>query len=147
MADVLNTSTREMRASVNELQYAPPWIVITRAQYDLWSAIPLRYRKWVTDHMEEMTEPEKAAVDMALLEAQRDQIAQRLDQTDDILRAFAALLVDELNSHAARTNALLSAIKNQSTLANIKTAVTGVNSLPTRELADLRAAIRNKIGG
>jgi hypothetical protein len=146
MADVLNTTTLETRASVNEIQYTPPWIVITRAQYDLWSAIPQRYRKWVVDHIEEMTTPEKAAVDLALLEASRDAIIQQIDNMEDILRAFAALLVDELNAHSAKTNALLTAIDNAATLAALKTAVAGISDLPPRTLAQLRTAIRAKIG-
>lgn len=147
MADVLNTQTLEMRASVNEVQYAPPWIVIARAQYDLWSVIPLRYRKWVTDHVEEMTQPEKDAVDFALMEAARDSIVQQLDQQEDILRAFAGLLVDQLNAHAARTNALLDAIDGAASLAALKTAAASIQNLPTVNLAQLRQAIRNKIGG
>jgi len=146
MADVLNTNTLEMRASVNEVQYQAPWIVITRAQYDLWSVIPLRYRKWVTDHVEEMTQPEKDAVDFALLEATRDEIVQQLDQQEDILRAFAGLLVDELNAHTARINGILTAIDNGASLSAIKTAVGTIQDLPTRDLAQLRQAIRNKIG-
>jgi hypothetical protein len=146
MADVLNTSTLEMRQSVNEVQYTDPWIVITRAQYDLWSIIPQRYRKWVVDHIEEMTQPEKDAVDLALLEATRDQIVQQLDQQEDILRAFAGLLVDELNAHASRTNALLNAIDAAASLAALKTAVAPIANLPTRTLAQMRTAIRNKIG-
>ena len=147
MADVLNTQTLEMRASVNEVQYAPPWIVIARAQYDLWSVIPLRYRKWVTDHVEEMTQPEKDAVDFALMEAARDSIVQQLDQQEDILRAFAGLLVDQLNAHTARTNALLDAIDGAASLAALKTAAASIQNLPTVNLAQLRQAIRNKIGG
>lgn len=146
MPDVLNTSTLEMRQSVNEVQYAPPWVVITRAQYDLWSVTPMRYRKWVTDHIEEMTQPEKDAVDLALLEAARDGIIQQIDNLEDILRAFAGLLVDELNAHAARTNAILTAIDGAASLAALKTAVGTIQDLPTRNLAQLRRAIRSKIG-
>ncbi len=146
MADVLNTTTIEMRASVNEVQYQAPWIVITRAQYDLWSVIPLRYRKWVADHVEEMTQPEMDAVDFALMEAARDGIIQQLDNMEDILRAFAGLLVDELNAHASRTNALLNAIDAAASLGALKTAASAIQDLPTRNLAQLRQAIRNKFG-
>ena len=149
MADVLNTSTLEMRASVNEAQ-APynddPWIVISRAQFDLWSTIPQQYRKWTGVAVEEMTGPEKMAVDLAALEASRDSIVQQLDQQEDILRAFAGLLVDELNAHTARTNALLDAIDAANTLAALKTAAAGIANLPIRDLSQLRQAIRNKIG-
>lgn len=149
MADVLNIETCEMRASVNEAQSpydADPWMVISRAQFDLWSTIPQQYRKWTGVAVEEMTGPEKLAVDLALLEASRDSIVQQLDQQEDILRAFAGLLVDELNNHAARTNALLDAIDAANTLSALKSAAAGIQNLPTRNLAQLRQAIRNKIG-
>jgi hypothetical protein len=149
MADVLNTSTLEMRASVNEAQqpYASdPWIVISRAQFDLWSTIPQQYRKWTGVAVEEMTGPEKLAVDLAALEASRDSIVQQLDQQEDILRAFAGLLVDELNAHTDRTNALLDAIDAAASLAALKTSAASIQNLPVRDLSQLRQAIRNKIG-
>jgi hypothetical protein len=149
MADVLNTSTREMRASVNEAASpynAAPWIVITRAQFDLWSIIPQRYRKWTGSAVEEMTQPEKDAVDMALLEAQRDAIIQQLDQMEDILRAFAQLVMEQLNNHSTRINGVLDAIDSGANIGAIKTAVAQINNLPTLDFANLRAAIRAKIG-
>lgn len=146
MADVLNTSTLEMRASVDEVQYEDPWLAITRAQYDLWSVIPLRYRTWALDHIEEMTQPEKDAVDLALMEATRDGIVQQLDSVENILRAFAGLLVDELNAHGTRINGILNAIDDGASLASIKAAVAVIQDVPTRNLALLRQSIRNKIG-
>ena len=149
MADILNTSTLEMRASVNEAQtpYSDdPWVVISRAQFDLWSTIPQQYRKWTGVAIEEMTGPEKLAADLAALEASRDSIVQQLDQQEDILRAFAGLLVDELNAHTERTNALLDAIDAAASLAALKTAAASIANLPVRDLSQLRQAIRNKIG-
>lgn len=149
MADVLNTSTCEMRASVNEAQApytAPPWIVITRAQFDLWSTIPQQYREWTGTAVEEMTGPEKVAVDLAALEASRDSIVQQLDQQGDILRAFMQMVMDEFNLHAQCVNALLTAIDNGANIGAIKTAVLAINDLPTRTLQQLRTAIRSKIG-
>lgn len=149
MADVLNTTTIEMRASVNEgaAPYnAPPWIVITREQFDLWSIIPQRYRRWTGSGVEEMTTPEKAAVDLALLEAQRDAIIQQLDQMEDILRAFAQLVMEQFNNHSERINGVLNAIDSGANIGAIKTAVAQISNLPTLDFANLRAAIRNKIG-
>ena len=149
MADVLNTSTLEMRASVNEAQ-APysgdPWIVITRAQFDLWSTIPQQYRKWTGVAVEEMSGPEKAAVDAAQLQAELDGIVQQLDQAKDVVRALAKMLVAEFNRHAEKTNAILDAIDSASSLATLKTAVSGIANHPTRTLAQFRAAIRNELG-
>ena len=149
MADVLNTTTLEMRASVNEAAApysSPPWLVITREQFDLWSIIPQRYRKWTGSGIEEMTTPEKAAVDLALLEAQRDEIIQQLDQMEDILRAFAQLVMEQFNNHATRVNGILDAIDAGANIGSIKTAVAQINNLPTLDFANLRAAIRGKIG-
>lgn len=149
MADVLNTTTLEMRASVNEAQSpynAPPWVIITREQFNLWSIVPQQYRKWTGVAVEEMTGPEKAAVDAAAMEAQRDQIIQQLDQMEDILRAFAQVVADGFNAHAARVNGILYAIGNSANIAEIKTAVSGINKLPEYTLVGLRSAIRAKLG-
>lgn len=149
MADVLNTTTLEMRASVNEVQApynADPWVVISRAQFDLWSIIPQQYRKWTGVAVEEMTGPEKAAVDAALLQAQLDDVVTVLDRQNDILRALVKLLVAEFNAHAAKTNAILDAIDAAGSLAALKTAVAGIQNHPTRTLAQLRSAIRAELG-
>lgn len=149
MADVLNTSTLEMRASVNEAQSpynAPPWVVITREQFTLWSTIPQVYRKWTGVAVEEMTQPEKDAVDSARLQQELDEVIQQIDQTNDIIRALVKLLVGEFNRHAATTNALLDAIDASTSLASLKSSVAGINNHPTRTLQQLRAAIRAELG-
>jgi hypothetical protein len=149
MADVLNTATLELRASVNEAQEpytSPPWIIITRAQFDLWSTIPQQYREWTGAAIEEMTGPEKTAADLAALKASRDAIVQQLDQQEDILRWFAGMVVDEFNAHSDKTNTILSAIDNAASLAALKTAVAAIQDLPTRTMQQVRSAIRNKAG-
>lgn len=149
MADVVNTSTLELRASVNEgvpPYNSAPWLVITRAQYDLWGAIPQQYRKWVVDHIEEMSQPEKDAVDAARLEAVRDEIVQQLDRVEDILRAFMLTVLDEFNAHTGKINGILDAIDNGANLSAIKTAIGAIADQPIRTTAQLRAAIRSKLG-
>jgi hypothetical protein len=148
MADVLNTETLEMRQSVNEgsAPYdSPPWIVITREQYNLWSVIPLQYRKWVTDHIEEMSQPEKDSVDAALLQAQLDGVVQIVDQQGEILRAFMLMVLDEFNLHSTLSNGIKSAIDAGSTLAQIKTPVAALSPVPTRTAQQVRAALRAKL--
>ena len=149
MADVLNSETCEMRASVNEAQApynADPWVVITREQFTLWSTIPQIYRKWTGVAVEEMTQPEKDAVDAARVQAELDGVVQQIDQTNDILRALVKLLVSEFNRHADKTNALLDAIDASNSLATLKSAVAGINNHPTRTLKQLRSAIRAELG-
>ena len=62
------------------------------------------------------------AIDAAELEASRDAAAAQLDQTEDVLRAFMLLVIDELN---------------------ILRANDGLNA---RTAAQLKTAIRNKLG-
>jgi len=76
----------------------------------------------------------------------RDEIIQQLDMQEDILRAFAQMVLDEFNAHAAKTNALLTAIDNGANIGAIKSAVAAIADHPTRTLAQLRQAIRGKIG-
>jgi hypothetical protein len=149
MADVINTESLEIRRSVNEgsaPHNAPPWLVITRAQADLWDIIPQRYRKWVTDHVEEMTQPEKDALDESILQAQRDAVVQQLDKIEDVLRAFMLAVLDEMNGHAAKINAILTAIDNGANVGAIKTNILAIADYPTRTVAQMRAAIRTKLG-
>lgn len=148
MADVLNTETTEMRMSVNEgaAPYdSPPWIVITREQYNLWSIIPQQYRKWVNDHIEEMSQPEKDAVDAAAMQAQLDSVVQQVDKQGDILRAFMLMVLDEFNRHSTLSNGIKSAIDNGTNLTAIKTPVAALSSVPTRTAQQFRAALRAKL--
>ncbi len=144
MSDFVNPVTTDLRLSVNDMP--APWVECTRAQYESWSAIQHRYRKWVTDHIEEMTAPEKSAVNAAALEAAREASMQQLDNFEDNLRCFAQVMADGFNAHAARTNTILSSIDGAATFAALKTAVAGINNLPTYNMSELRAAIRAKKG-
>lgn len=149
MADVVNTETLELRSSVNEgaAPYnASPWIVITRAQYDLWSIIANQYRKWVTDHIEEMSQPEKNAVDAALLGSLRDAAIQQLDQIEDVIRAFMLVVLDQVNEHSGRIVGILDAIDQGANLTAIKTAIAAIQNIPQRTVAQMRSAIRAKLG-
>ena len=144
MADFANPSTLAVQASVND---APaPWVVITRAQYDAWSAISPQYRKWVVDHIEEMTAQEKAAADAAALAAQRDGQAAQLDQIEGVTRAFMLVVLDELNNHALKINAILDAIDAAASLAALKTSVAAIADYPQRTSTQLKTAVRGKLG-
>lgn len=149
MADVVNTSTCEVRMSVNEGVApfnAPPWQVISRDQFLAWSVIPQIYRKWVVDHIEEMSAGEKAAVDAAILEALRDSVIQEVDELENIQRAFMLTMLDELNNHTAKINAMLTAVDTASNVAEIKANYAAIPDLPSRTTAQLRSAIRAKLG-
>lgn len=96
MARVVNTETLELRRSVNTPEYVAPWVVVDEAVADAVALIPTAYRKWVVDHVEEMSAGEKAAVDAAALVAADDSRMSQFDQRD-ALAAFALLVLDEVN--------------------------------------------------
>lgn len=144
MADFVNPVSLDLVASVNDMP--APWVVCTRSNLELWQAIPRLYRKWVVDQVMEMDAGEKASADAAALTAQRDSAAAQFNQTEDVLRAFMLLVVDELNAHAAKTNSILDAIDAATSLADLKTRVGVIANLPARTAQQLRNAIRGKLG-
>jgi len=64
------------------------------------------------------------AIDAVEVETQRDNVVAQLDHQEDLLRAFASIMVDELNILRAEQKPVL----------------------PPRTLAQLKTAMRNKLG-
>ena len=62
-----------------------------------------------------------------------------------LLRAIAATLLDELNGHADKINAILSAVDAASSLADLKTRIGLIADYPQRTLAQAKTSILNKI--
>jgi len=145
MADFVHPTTLQIVLSVNDKP--APWIVCTRANALSWGAIPSIYRKWVTDHIEEMTAGEKSTKDAAILTAARDAVTSRIDAVEAIERAVLLVILDELNTRATEFNDLLAQIAAASSLSDLKNRVAAqVAQYPTRTTAQLRTAIRNKLG-
>lgn len=144
MADFVNPRTCDIVLSANEMP--GPWVACSRVQALAWSTIVRQYRKWVTDHVEEMNPAEKAAADAAEVTAARDRRAGVLDDPEDAIRAVVLIVMDELNAHTARTNELVAAIVAASSLGALRTAVGAFPPLPERPAAQLRTAIRNRLG-
>jgi len=145
MASVLNRTTRQYLASAHTPDYPTvDWI----HNPDMSAVVGFDSRYWVItgDVVTLMDAAARASLDAAALEAARDSLAGQLDQTEDILRAVVLMVLDELNAHSAKVNALLTAIDNASTLANLKTAVAAIADLPTRTAAQVKTAIRSKLG-
>lgn len=106
----------------------------------------------------EMSAGEKAAVDAALLAADRDGRIARYDNLEDDLRQLLRALVDEFNAHSdrldehgARYNALRAQILTATSLANLQTRVSNSTQdmstdMPTRTLANVKTVIRNGYG-
>lgn len=145
MANVLNRTTKQYLTSVNTPDFPiASWIISP----DVSSVAGFDTKYWTItgDVVSLMTPAERAAVDTAELSARRDGVAASLDGVEDVMRAFALTLLDELNLHAARTTAILNAIDGAATFAAMKTAIAAVVDPPQRTVAQLKTALRSKLG-
>lgn len=145
MANVLNRTTRQYLASVNTPDYpVAEWIV--EPDLSAVAGFPAKYWAIVGDMVSLMSQAERDAVDAAELAAARDAVAGAFDGVEDFARAFALILLDELNLHAARVTAILDAVDGASNLAGLKTAVAAIPDVPQRTIAQLKTALRAKLG-
>lgn len=80
------------------------------------------------------------------LEARKDQGAGYLDDVDRLERALVSVIMDEFNRYSTAVQGIKDAAAAAASLAAFKTNMAALQVPPTRTLADLRAAIRNKIG-
>lgn len=145
MATVLNRTTKQLIPSANTIDYpVESWII----NPDLSAVTGFSSKYWVIagDVVSLMSQAERDTVDANELQAARDAVAAQMDQMENYLRAFALVMLDEINLHATRVTAILDAIDNNSTLANIRTAVALIPDVPTRTIAQLKTALRNKLG-
>lgn len=90
---------------------------------------------------------DKSAAEIeAETDLRRDGIAAQLDAAEDVLRAILAVLVDEFNRHSDRDGLLAAATAAATSLADFKDRIAAVPPVPTRSFADLRDAVRQKLG-
>ena len=82
----------------------------------------------------------------AYMSGVRDSVIAQLDNVEDLLRAFANVVLDEFNLHSTRLESLLNAIKNNATYTPARTAIQAIAAIPQRNLAQIRPQIRNKLG-
>jgi len=121
MANVLHRTTKKYIQSVNTPDYPiEDWII----NPDLSAVTGFESKYWIItgDTVTLMGAAARDALDAAELETTKDAIVNQIDNLNDIIRALASVLVDELN--ILRTQ----------------------HSLPNRTLAQLKTAIRNKLG-
>lgn len=78
--------------------------------------------------------------------ARKDDIANQFDKVEDIVRAAVLVIMDELNVHSTRLQQILNATAAATTLANFKTGMAAIQPIPQRTAAQLKTAIRTKIG-
>ena len=93
-----------------------------------------------------MSPSEKGVVDANALAAARGDTASRLDQSEDVMRAFALAVLDEINLHAARITAILDAIDGANNLSSLKSGIGAIDDVPQRSIAQLKSALRGKLG-
>lgn len=84
--------------------------------------VPSIYWIITGDDVTEMSAAEKAVVDQVITDAKRDGVISRVDNIEDLFRAFAIIVKDEINILRAQ------------------------HGLPPRTLGQLRTAIRNSLG-
>ena len=145
MSSVLNRTTKQYINSVNTPDYPTiDWIV----NPDMTAVVGFDSRYWIVsgDVVTLMSQAQRDAVDAALLTARRDALAAQLQQTEDILRAFMLAVLDEFNLHADKHTAVLNAIDTGANLTAIKTNIAAIADYPQRTEAQLRTAVRNKLG-
>jgi len=121
MANVLNRTTKQYLASVNTPEYpVAEWII--NPDLSAVSGQPAKY--WVIsgDSVTFMDQASRDAVDAELRDASRESAVKQLDQTEDILRAFMLVVLDQFN------------------------ALRALHGLPDATPAQLRDAIKAKLG-
>jgi hypothetical protein len=145
VANVLNRTTKQYIASANTVEYpVESWII----NPDLSAVIGFDSKYWTItgDVVSLLSQAERDALDAAALGAARDARANRLDQVEDIARAAILVIMDEFNLHSARINAMLTAIDSGNTLAQVKTNIAAIQDIPVRTIAQLKTALRGKLG-
>lgn len=88
-----------------------------------------------------------AADNLSARSAALDEIDNNRNAELKLLRASAAVLVDEINNLRDWITSFKVAVAGASTLANLKTAVAALPDMPDRTLAQAVTAIKNKITG
>ena len=145
MANVLNRTTKQFIPSANTTEYPVEFWII---EPDMSAVVGFNSKYWVItgDVVSLMNQAQRDAVDAAELAARRDGIAATMDAIEDYNRAFALSVLDEINLHATRITAILTAIDNGGTLAQVKTGIAAIADVPQRTVANLKTALRNKLG-
>ncbi len=147
MPEYLHKPTLRLHYSLSEApDQTGDYVEITRADFRAWSDIPLHYRKLSGESIVEMDAGEKAAVDAQRLSDARDDVANRFEGVEDELRAFALAVLDEINLHAERVTAILDASDAAVSLADFKARIGLIDDVPTRTIAQMKAAVRGKLG-
>lgn len=142
---VLNRTTKELVTQAYLPQY-PLASWIRNPDLSAVAGQPAKYWIITGDVVTLMDAAARTAADAAELEANRTAAVAQLQRTEDVLRAFMLLVLDELNAHANKINAILTAIDTSTNYATLKANIVAITDYPQRTEAQLRTAIRNKLG-
>lgn len=148
MSNVVNRLTKETRRSANTPDFSvADWIINPPNFYEVeaWKQV---YRVITGDVISLADQVTRDAIDAAILATQvaGEKIAAKSSfATSRRLKAFAELLVTELNRHTDRTNAILDAIDGATNLASLKGAIGAISDLPERDFSQIKNAIDNNI--
>jgi hypothetical protein len=147
MSSAFNPVTIEYYSSIHSPDFGPPWVLDQPEADALYKAgVPIWYWKVVGGVATEMTQAEKDAVNAANLNANRDANAAILDNIENILRAVCLVVLDQVNGDRSTINAILTAVDQATTLADLKTRIGLIADLPTGNGAAFKTAVRNKLG-
>ena len=147
MASVINRTTLQYLRSVNTPEYpTSEWEI--NPDMSQVQGVDRKYWKWdgVESRPIPMDSGEQIALDIANLEASRDSAISQLDRQEDIIRAFANLMITELNNHTDKINAIMDGVDAATNLAEFKASVAALTDLPTRTINQFKTAMRNNLG-
>jgi len=122
MSDFLHRTTKQYLPSTSAASLPEP--VANYIEHPDLSAVagqPSQYWTINGDVVSLMPQAERDAVDAQVLSDQRDAMANELDRVEDVMRAFALVVLDEIN--ALRT----------------------LHGLPARTIAQLKNGVRGKL--
>jgi hypothetical protein len=145
MAHVVNRTTKQFLQSVNTTDFpTAQWII----NPNLSAVTGFESKYWIItgDVVTLMDAAARASVDAAILSAARDATANQLDGVENVLRAFMLTLLDELNAHATKINAILTAIDGAGTFSAMKTSIAAITDYPSRTGTQIKTTVRSKLG-
>jgi len=148
MPNYLHRTTKEYQRSLSTIDLQEP-VVNYIEQPDLSAVTGFNSKYWTItgDVVSLMSQAERDVVDTVELIANRDSIANEIDQVESYTKAFALAVLDEFNSLSLKINEILDAIDAGANAGQIKTNVAAIADRPARTVAQLKAVIRSKLNG
>lgn len=164
MGYALHRITKVLGESINSPSFpAADWVVAMKNEANVTTIINLQAanvptKYWAIDQpgsvIREMTPAEKAVVDAdeaaqlpAKIDAEREaKLAEEIDFVESVERAAALVVLDGFNAHALKVKELLDQVDLATSLADLKTRYAAITDIPQRTPAQVRAAIKAKLG-